>query len=43
MMQDNVDTDSIPVPIDRDHGCGPQRWGRILVIAATYLCIQRER
>ena len=43
MMQDNVDTDSIPVPIDRDHGCGPQRWGRRLVIAATYLCIYRER
>ena len=43
MVQDNVDTDSIPVPIYRDHGRGPQRWGRRLVIAATYIRRQKDR
>ena len=43
MAQDGVDADAIPVPIDRDHGCGPQRGVRIRVIAATNLCRKRER
>ena len=36
MVQDGVDTDAIPLSIDRDHGCGPQNGGRRRVKAATY-------
>ena len=43
MVQDDVDTDSIPVSIDRDHGRGPQRWGRRLVMAVNYLRRERDR
>ena len=43
MLQSGVDTGTVPVPIDRDHGCGPQRGGMLCVIAATYLHRQRER
>ena len=42
MSQDGVDTDTVPVPIDRYHDRGPQRGGRKRVIAATCLCRQRE-
>ena len=41
MAHDGVDTNSVPVPIDRDHGHGPQRGGGVL--EATSLCRQRER
>ena len=43
MAQDGVDTDIVPVPIDRDHSCVPQMGGRRRVIAATYFRRQRER
>ena len=43
MQKDGVDADAVPVPIDKDNGRGPQRGGRRLVIAATYLHRQRER
>ena len=43
MAQDGVDADAVPVPIDRDHGRGPQRGGRRRVLAATSLRRQRER
>ena len=33
MVQDDIDTDSAPVLIDRDTGRRPQRWGRRLVIS----------
>ena len=41
MAQDGVANDYLPVPIDRDHV--PQRGGRRRVIAATSLCIYRDR
>ena len=41
MVQDGVDNDTVPVPIDKDHG--PRGGGRRCVIAATYLCRQRYK
>ena len=41
MAQDGVDTDAVPVPIDRDHV--PRRRIKRCVIAATSLCRQRDR
>ena len=43
MAQDGVDTDAVPIPIDRDHGRIPQRGGRRRVIAVTYFCRHREK
>ena len=42
MAQDGVNTDAVPLPIDRDHGRGHQRGGRRRVLEATSLCRQRE-
>ena len=43
MVQNNVDTESVPVPIDSNHVRVPQRWGKRLVIVTTSLRRQRER
>ena len=43
MSYDGVVTDSVPIPVDRDHGHGPQRGGRRRVIVETSLCRQRDR
>ena len=43
MALDSVNTDAVPVPVDRDHGHSPQRGGSRRVIAATSLCSQSER
>ena len=43
MAQDGVDTDVVPVPVDRDYVYGPQRGERRRVIAATYLRSQGEK
>ena len=43
MVQDDVDTYYVPVPIGRDHCRGPHRGVRTRVIAVTYLRRQMER
>ena len=43
MALGGVNTDTVPVPVDRDHSHSPQRGGNRRVIAATSLCSQSER
>ena len=43
MALDGINTDAVPVPVDRDHGHSPQKGGSRCVIAATSLCSQRKR
>ena len=43
MAQDDAETDIVLVRIDRDQGRGPQKGGKRVVIAATYLRRHRER
>ena len=43
MALDGINTDAVPVPVDRDHGHSPQKGGSRRVIAATSLCSQRKR
>ena len=43
MALDGINNDAVPIPVDRDHGHSPHRGGSRRVIAATFLCSQRER
>ena len=43
MAQDGVNTDAVPVSIERDHGRFPQKGGMIRVLAAESLRSKRER
>ena len=43
MALDGVNTDAVPISVDRDHGHSPQRGGSRRVIAATSFCSQRKR